>query len=57
MTVPFNYEGGKMTADISAVSPDYGFATATLGDNGELVVTLADATGYVAETLYLKPEN
>ena len=57
VTVPFNYESGKMTADISAVSPDYGFATATLGDNGELVVTLADATGYVAETLYLKPEN
>ena len=56
-TVPYTFENGVMTADLTPVSPDYGFATAALADNGDLIVTLADASGYVGETLYLKPEN
>ena len=55
LNVPYAYENGVMSANISAVSPGYGIATATLADNGELVVTLADASGAVGETLYLRP--
>ncbi len=57
VTVPYAFENGVMTANISALYPDYSFAAATLGEGGELIVTLADATGYVGETLYLKPVN
>ena len=57
VTVPYEFANGVLTANISAIYPDYSFATASLAGNGELIVTLADATGYVGETLYLKPEN
>ncbi len=54
LNVPYQYENGVMSANISAVSPSYGIATASLADNGELVVTLSDAAGNVGETLYLR---
>ncbi len=55
-TVPYKFENGVMTADLTAVSPDYGFATAARADNGDLIVTLADASGQIGETLYLRAE-
>ena len=54
LNVPYQYENGVMSANSSAVSPSYGIATASLADNGELVVTLSDAAGKVGETLYLR---
>ena len=54
LNVPYQYENGVMSANIFAVSPSYGIATASLADNGELVVTLSDAAGNVGETLYLR---
>ena len=54
VTVPYEFADSVMTANISAVYPDYCFASAVLSSPGELVVYLADATGYIGETLYLK---
>ena len=54
--MPYKFENGIMTADLTAVSPDYGFATAARADNGDLIVTLADASGQIGETLYLRAE-
>ncbi len=54
VNVPYAYENGQMTADLGALYPAYAFATATLGDNGELTVTLSDAAGTVGETLSLR---
>ena len=53
VTVPYTYgSDGFLRADISALYPDFGFATALLVDN-ELLVNLADAEGNIGETLYL----
>ena len=52
-TVPYAYADGAMTADLSVVSSENSFARAILQD-GEMVVTLSNASGQVAETLYLK---
>ena len=53
LSVPCAWQDGRLTADISALYPDYGFAAAVLQD-GELVVTLSNAAGEVGETLYLR---
>ena len=52
-TVPYAYADGAMTADLSVVSSENSFARAILQD-GEMFVTLSNASGQVAETLYLK---
>ncbi len=54
LTAPYEYKDGRLSADISAIYPSFGFAVASLADNGELVVTLADSAGTVGETLYLR---